>query len=206
MEYKSASTHILLNCPEVQPYYDLFVEIHGQETVSDQFGTWFNNYMAGDKKGKAIAKAPKKSKKKGLYIPPEGIEPGPLRIGARDPAPCLPPLGPPMSGVADGLSWSQPTGHVAVPPYFLPQGQTEPHARRSQSPITPLTIPHGLSEFYHVSQRATRSGTPTATPSPTVSQPSTSSTLYVGTSGREESSSDSDEERPKKGDPHGFEF
>ncbi|XP_059277902.1 uncharacterized protein LOC132032135 [Lycium ferocissimum] len=106
-----------------------------------------------------------------------------------------------MSGVADGLSWSQPTGHVAVPSYFWPQGQTEPHARQSQSPITPLTIPHGLPEFYHVSQRAARSGTPTVTPSPTVSQPSTSSTPHDGTSEREESSFDSDEERPKKGDP-----
>ncbi|XP_059306404.1 uncharacterized protein LOC132057825 [Lycium ferocissimum] len=45
MEDKSASTHILLNCPEVQPYYDLFVEIHGQEKVYDQFATWFKNYV-----------------------------------------------------------------------------------------------------------------------------------------------------------------
>ncbi|XP_059311461.1 uncharacterized protein LOC132063034 [Lycium ferocissimum] len=45
MESKSASTHILLNCLEVQSYYDLFVEIHGQEIVSDQFAPWFNNYV-----------------------------------------------------------------------------------------------------------------------------------------------------------------
>ncbi|XP_019240729.1 PREDICTED: uncharacterized protein LOC109220717 [Nicotiana attenuata] len=45
MELKSATTHVLLNCPEVQPYYSYFVGTYGQDVVYPKFSEWFKEFI-----------------------------------------------------------------------------------------------------------------------------------------------------------------
>ncbi|XP_019240549.1 PREDICTED: uncharacterized protein LOC109220542 [Nicotiana attenuata] len=45
MDLKSATTHILLNCPEVQPYYSYFVGTYGQDVVYLKFSEWFKEFV-----------------------------------------------------------------------------------------------------------------------------------------------------------------
>ncbi|XP_070044585.1 uncharacterized protein [Nicotiana tomentosiformis] len=47
MEYKSASNHVLLNCPEVQPFLNDFVSQFGHGAVYSTFEAWFKECMAG---------------------------------------------------------------------------------------------------------------------------------------------------------------
>ncbi|KAH0696514.1 hypothetical protein KY290_013884 [Solanum tuberosum] len=45
MEMQSAVTHILLNCPEIQSYVNLFVNTWGNETIYIEFSKWLRNYV-----------------------------------------------------------------------------------------------------------------------------------------------------------------
>ncbi|KAK6803301.1 hypothetical protein RDI58_001085 [Solanum bulbocastanum] len=45
MEMQSAVTYILLNCPEIQPYVNLFVNIRGNEDIYTEFSKWLRNYV-----------------------------------------------------------------------------------------------------------------------------------------------------------------
>ncbi|XP_047262314.1 uncharacterized protein LOC107858568 [Capsicum annuum] len=44
VELKSATTHLLLNCPEVLPFYNYFVALHGDAAVYPMFSAWFREY------------------------------------------------------------------------------------------------------------------------------------------------------------------
>ncbi|XP_019230115.1 PREDICTED: uncharacterized protein LOC109211070 [Nicotiana attenuata] len=44
-ELESATTHVLLNCPEVQPYYSYFVGTYGQNAVYPRFSKWFREFV-----------------------------------------------------------------------------------------------------------------------------------------------------------------
>ncbi|WMV50470.1 hypothetical protein MTR67_043855 [Solanum verrucosum] len=46
MEFKSVSTHVLLNCPQVKPFLDYFVHLYGNEKVFEHFSKWFQDYNA----------------------------------------------------------------------------------------------------------------------------------------------------------------
>ncbi|XP_049390500.1 uncharacterized protein LOC125854932 [Solanum stenotomum] len=46
MEMQSAVTHILLNCPEIQSYVNLFVNTWGNEAIYTEFSKWLRNYMS----------------------------------------------------------------------------------------------------------------------------------------------------------------
>ncbi|KAG5605340.1 hypothetical protein H5410_026832 [Solanum commersonii] len=46
MEMQSAVTHILLNCPEIQSYVNLFVNTWGNEAIYTNFFKWLRNYMS----------------------------------------------------------------------------------------------------------------------------------------------------------------
>ncbi|XP_016545337.1 uncharacterized protein LOC107845496 [Capsicum annuum] len=43
MERKSATTHVLLNCPKVQSYYNLFLSLYGYDAVYSHFSEWFKS-------------------------------------------------------------------------------------------------------------------------------------------------------------------
>ncbi|WMV23710.1 hypothetical protein MTR67_017095 [Solanum verrucosum] len=43
-EKKSAELHVLLNCPEVQPFLDYFVSQYGHDQVFPSFITWYTNW------------------------------------------------------------------------------------------------------------------------------------------------------------------
>ncbi|WMV08697.1 hypothetical protein MTR67_002082 [Solanum verrucosum] len=45
MEMQSAVTHILLNCPEIQSYVNLFVNAWGNEAIYTEFSKWLRNYV-----------------------------------------------------------------------------------------------------------------------------------------------------------------
>ncbi|KAG5596328.1 hypothetical protein H5410_037560 [Solanum commersonii] len=45
MELKSATTHVLLNCPEVQPYHSYFVSTYGNDVVYSRFSDWFKEHV-----------------------------------------------------------------------------------------------------------------------------------------------------------------
>ncbi|WMV29885.1 hypothetical protein MTR67_023270 [Solanum verrucosum] len=45
MEMQSAVTHILLNCPEIQSYVNLFVNKWGNEAIYTEFSKWLRNYV-----------------------------------------------------------------------------------------------------------------------------------------------------------------
>ncbi|WMV60316.1 hypothetical protein MTR67_053701 [Solanum verrucosum] len=45
MEMQSAVTHILLNCPEIQSYVNLFVNTWGNEAINIEFSKWLRNYV-----------------------------------------------------------------------------------------------------------------------------------------------------------------
>ncbi|WMV50999.1 hypothetical protein MTR67_044384 [Solanum verrucosum] len=45
MEMQSTVTHILLNCPEIQPYVNLFVNTWGNEAIYIEFSKWLRNYV-----------------------------------------------------------------------------------------------------------------------------------------------------------------
>ncbi|XP_075078667.1 uncharacterized protein LOC107770216 isoform X1 [Nicotiana tabacum] len=53
MEYKSASNHVLLNCPEVQPFLNDFVSQFGHGAVYSTFEAWFKECMAGRGRGRS---------------------------------------------------------------------------------------------------------------------------------------------------------
>ncbi|KAM3216626.1 hypothetical protein P3L10_026067 [Capsicum annuum] len=44
-ELKSATTYVLLNCPEVLPFYNYFVALHRDATVYPMFSVWFREYV-----------------------------------------------------------------------------------------------------------------------------------------------------------------
>ncbi|WMV07923.1 hypothetical protein MTR67_001308 [Solanum verrucosum] len=44
MEIQSAVTHILLNCPDIQSYVNLFVNTWGNEAIYTEFSKWLRNY------------------------------------------------------------------------------------------------------------------------------------------------------------------
>ncbi|XP_049410700.1 uncharacterized protein LOC125873917 [Solanum stenotomum] len=44
-EKKSAELHVLLNCPEVQPFLDYFVSQYGHDQVFPSFITWYTNWV-----------------------------------------------------------------------------------------------------------------------------------------------------------------
>ncbi|KAG5619723.1 hypothetical protein H5410_004941 [Solanum commersonii] len=45
-EKKSAELHVLLNCPEVQPFLDYFVSQYGHDQVFPSFITWYTNWVS----------------------------------------------------------------------------------------------------------------------------------------------------------------
>ncbi|KAK6777647.1 hypothetical protein RDI58_024365 [Solanum bulbocastanum] len=45
MEMQSAMTHVLLNCPEIQSYVNLFVNTWGNEVIYTEFSEWLRNYV-----------------------------------------------------------------------------------------------------------------------------------------------------------------
>ncbi|WMV50748.1 hypothetical protein MTR67_044133 [Solanum verrucosum] len=45
MEMQSVVTHILLNCPEIQPYVNLFVNTWGNEAIYTEFSKWLRKYV-----------------------------------------------------------------------------------------------------------------------------------------------------------------
>ncbi|WMV45175.1 hypothetical protein MTR67_038560 [Solanum verrucosum] len=45
MELNSATTHVLLNCPEVQPYHSYFVGTYGNDVVYSRFSDWFKEHV-----------------------------------------------------------------------------------------------------------------------------------------------------------------
>ncbi|KAK6777825.1 hypothetical protein RDI58_024543 [Solanum bulbocastanum] len=45
MEMQSAVTHVLLNCPEIQSYVNLFVNTWGNEAIYTEFSKWLRNYV-----------------------------------------------------------------------------------------------------------------------------------------------------------------
>ncbi|WMV58544.1 hypothetical protein MTR67_051929 [Solanum verrucosum] len=45
MEMQSAVTHILLNCPEIQSYVNLFVNTWGNDAIYTEFSKWLRNYV-----------------------------------------------------------------------------------------------------------------------------------------------------------------
>ncbi|XP_075079538.1 uncharacterized protein LOC107801630 [Nicotiana tabacum] len=58
IEFKSATLHVLLNCPEVVPFLNHFVSQFGHDAVYTRFDTWFKQFMTG--KGQEKAKKPKR--------------------------------------------------------------------------------------------------------------------------------------------------
>ncbi|KAK6796689.1 hypothetical protein RDI58_004390 [Solanum bulbocastanum] len=42
---QSAVTHVLLNCPEIQSYVNLFVNTWGNEAIYTEFSKWLRNYV-----------------------------------------------------------------------------------------------------------------------------------------------------------------
>ncbi|KAG5626875.1 hypothetical protein H5410_012093 [Solanum commersonii] len=42
---QSAVTHILLNCPEIQSYVNLFANTWGNEAICTKFSKWLGNYV-----------------------------------------------------------------------------------------------------------------------------------------------------------------
>ncbi|KAG5610442.1 hypothetical protein H5410_021723, partial [Solanum commersonii] len=46
MKMQSAVPHILLNCPEIQPYINLFVNTWGNEAIYTEFSKWLKNNMS----------------------------------------------------------------------------------------------------------------------------------------------------------------
>ncbi|KAK6791430.1 hypothetical protein RDI58_010511 [Solanum bulbocastanum] len=45
MEMQSAVMHVLLNCPEIQSYFNLFVNTWGKEAIYTEFSKWLRNYV-----------------------------------------------------------------------------------------------------------------------------------------------------------------
>ncbi|KAG5596386.1 hypothetical protein H5410_037618 [Solanum commersonii] len=45
-EKKSAELHVLLNCPEVQPFLDYFVSQYGHDQVFPSFIMWYTNWVS----------------------------------------------------------------------------------------------------------------------------------------------------------------
>ncbi|KAK6803219.1 hypothetical protein RDI58_001003 [Solanum bulbocastanum] len=45
MEMQSAVTHVLLNCPEIQSYVNLFVNTWGNKAIYTDFSKWLRNYV-----------------------------------------------------------------------------------------------------------------------------------------------------------------
>nr|XP_016453702.1 PREDICTED: uncharacterized protein LOC107778035 [Nicotiana tabacum] len=45
MEKKSATTHVLLNCPEAQPYYNYFIGVNGHDAIYPRFSEWFREFV-----------------------------------------------------------------------------------------------------------------------------------------------------------------
>ncbi|KAG5632863.1 hypothetical protein H5410_004580, partial [Solanum commersonii] len=45
-EKKSAELHVLLNCPEVQPFLDYFMSQYGHDQVFPSFITWYTNWVS----------------------------------------------------------------------------------------------------------------------------------------------------------------
>ncbi|KAG5599742.1 hypothetical protein H5410_031112 [Solanum commersonii] len=45
-EKKSTELHVLLNCPEVQPFLDYFVSQYGHDQVFPSFITWYTNWVS----------------------------------------------------------------------------------------------------------------------------------------------------------------
>ncbi|KAK6779867.1 hypothetical protein RDI58_022051 [Solanum bulbocastanum] len=45
MEMQSAVTHVLLNCPKIQSYVNLFVNTWGNEAIYTEFSKWLRNYV-----------------------------------------------------------------------------------------------------------------------------------------------------------------
>ncbi|KAG5601167.1 hypothetical protein H5410_032537 [Solanum commersonii] len=80
MEMQLVVTHILLNCPEIQSYVNLFVNTWGNEAIYTEFSKWLRNFMSsggdGDRHRKHLGvsqtKQAKKKKSRRL-IDPEDI-------------------------------------------------------------------------------------------------------------------------------------
>lgn len=45
IEFKSATLHVLLNCPEVVPFLNHFVSQFGHDAVYTRFDTWFKQFV-----------------------------------------------------------------------------------------------------------------------------------------------------------------
>ncbi|XP_060197160.1 uncharacterized protein LOC132626339 [Lycium barbarum] len=128
--------------------------------------------MAGEKRGKKT----KKAKEMGVpQRPPEN-----LAIKDRSPSPCLPPRGTPLlhDPLMNGIAYSLPPPHSFGTPYMAPhQGFTEVPLQSPSMMSTPgYATPQGFTRYTPGSQGAVSSGTSTATPSPTASHHSSSST------------------------------
>ncbi|XP_059289560.1 uncharacterized protein LOC132043086 [Lycium ferocissimum] len=162
--------------------------------------------MTGDKRSKGIATAPKKHKKSSRAL---WKEPGPAVTRDRSPSPYPPPRGAPLPhpprgallpypprgaplpydhSMMIGMGYTQPSPFNSVDPHVSPrQGFAE------APPLTPgYDTPQGFSQLPTGSQRATSSGTPTATPSPTVSHHSSASTARFGANGLHQRGSSSE--------------
>ncbi|KAK6777872.1 hypothetical protein RDI58_024590 [Solanum bulbocastanum] len=48
---QSAVTHVLLNCPEIQSYVNLFVNTWGNEAIYTEFSKWLRNYVYDEYSG-----------------------------------------------------------------------------------------------------------------------------------------------------------
>ncbi|KAG5595508.1 hypothetical protein H5410_036740 [Solanum commersonii] len=80
MQMQSTVTHILLNCPKIQPYVNLFVNTWGNEAIYTEFFKWMRNYMSsgddGDRHREHLGVSQTKQAKKKKYrtlIDPEDI-------------------------------------------------------------------------------------------------------------------------------------
>ncbi|KAK4379901.1 hypothetical protein RND71_001763 [Anisodus tanguticus] len=147
--------------------------------------------MTGDKKGKGVDNASKKDRVS--FRQPGGIvirEPCGVGIRDRSPSPYLPPHGGPLlyhsSLNGQSYSYSHPAQLCYPRPYICQlQGYTEPAFPNytTMIPTPDFTTPHGISQLPPGFQRSSLSGTPTTTPSSTISHSSSSSTLQFRISG-----------------------
>ncbi|WMV38337.1 hypothetical protein MTR67_031722 [Solanum verrucosum] len=63
MEMQSVVTHILVNCPEIQSYVNLFVNTWGNEAIYTEFSKWLRNYFQTEEISRN-----KKTNNSGVYI------------------------------------------------------------------------------------------------------------------------------------------
>ncbi|XP_060190440.1 uncharacterized protein LOC132619604 [Lycium barbarum] len=128
--------------------------------------------MAGEKRGKKTKKAKETAVPR---RPPEN-----LAIRDRSPSPCLLPRGAPLphDPLMNGIAYSLPPPYNFGRPYMDPrQGFTEvPPQSPSMMSTLGYATPQGFTRYTSGSQRASSSGSPMATPSPTASHHSSSST------------------------------